>query len=236
MAHSPTSLIPAVLTWEKGTPVSSQFDDVYFSKAGGVEESTYVFLEGNRLAERFGAVTQQFTIAETGFGSGHNFLLAVRRWRQEAPASALLHYISIEKHPMNIEALRQLYAAHPLKEESEALLRHYPLFVPGVHTRMLEEERIRLTLLFADIAEALPVITCKTVDAWFLDGFSPAKNPEMWQENLLHAVAARTKANGTFATFTAAGYVKRALASGGFIVTKQKGYGYKRDMLTGIAG
>ncbi len=234
MSAVPPSLTTAQLTFEDGAPVSVQFGDVYFSRAGGVEEGIHVFLEGNSLKERFAAAPHGFTIAETGFGTGLNFLLAALLWLEASPPGAALHYISIEKYPVEKAILTALYAGHPLARESEEMLAHYPLPVPGVHMRLLYDGRVRLTLLFADIAEALPVIPHASVDAWFLDGFSPAKNPDMWRNAHLQAVAARTRPGGSFATFTAAGQVKRALAAAGFDVSKCRGYGYKRDMLRGI--
>lgn len=231
MAVTITPLLPAQLDFSNDTPVSQTYDDVYFSKAGGVEESDYVYLQGNDLARRF-TNARRFVIAETGFGSGLNFLLAAQLWQRSAPKDAQLHYISIEKHPMRLDDLKQ---AHLSLEIDEAIRLHacYPLLVQGAHERQFTSN-IRLTLLFDDIVEALKAMSPDSVDAWFLDGFAPAKNPDMWHLSHLQQIGAATKAGGTFATFTAVGEVKRGLQSSGFEVAKRKGFGFKRDMLVGI--
>jgi tRNA 5-methylaminomethyl-2-thiouridine biosynthesis bifunctional protein len=227
------TITPATLHFEDATPVSTQFGDVYFCKASGVEESTYVFLQGNQLEARFAKAVSGFTVAETGFGTGLNFLLCARLWRECAPPEAVLHYISIEKHPIAPDMLMGIYAQHPLRDDATDMLATYPPLMRGVHTRTLWGGRVHLTLLFDDVRGAMREITPYSVDAWFLDGFSPAKNPDMWEESVMLSVANRTKAGGTFATFTAAGHVKRALIAGGFEVKKCKGYGFKREMLVG---
>jgi tRNA 5-methylaminomethyl-2-thiouridine biosynthesis bifunctional protein len=228
------SLHPADVMIQDGTPSSTRFGDVYFSKAGGIDEGRYVFLQGNCLQERFSSACHDFTVAETGFGTGLNLLLVAEWWLEYAPQNLTLHYTSIENHPIRKHDLQSLYANHSFSDAANELLNAYPLLISGVHSRYLRNGRIHLKLIFADIEDALPVISNHSVDAWFLDGFSPAKNPDMWQEAQLCIVGEKTKKDGTFATFTAARSVKLGLEAAGFTVVKRRGYGYKRHMLTGV--
>lgn len=215
-------IAPDLLLEGEGRVSSASFGDVYFSRASGEEETKHVFLAANGLPQRF-AQARHFTIGELGFGTGLNFLVAWKTFLQ-TPGSGHLHYISVEKFPLTRE---QFAALHP---EAEALLAHYPLRLPGWHRIQLE--RCTLTLGFGD-AETLLRDADATIDAWFLDGFAPAKNAAMWSDHLLAHVARLTVAGGTFATFTAAGFVKRSLQANGFTVEKQRGYAHKRDMLAG---
>jgi tRNA 5-methylaminomethyl-2-thiouridine biosynthesis bifunctional protein len=232
LLHYPIS--PASVVFEDATVVSAQFGDVYFSKAGGVEESTYVFLDGNHLKDRFATAEEVFHIAETGFGTGLNFLLAMRLWCACAPQNATLHYTSMERYPIAPTTLAQIYAAHPLAQDAKALLALYPPMKAGVHVRHFAEGRVQLTLHFADVDEAVRRVTPDSVDAWFLDGFAPAKNPDMWTESVLKAVGHSTRQGSTCATFTAAGQVRRLLTQAGFAMEKKAGFGHKREMLVGV--
>ncbi len=224
----------AKLHFKDGTPLSETYGDVYFSKEDGIAESRYVFLDGNNLGARFAEAHGRFIIAETGFGTGLNFLLTLQLWQEQAPADAWLHYISIEKHPIMREDLARLYATHPCHEGAQAMLVQYPLPVPGAYQLVFLNGRVRLTLIFADIADVLAYIRPASVDAWFLDGFAPSKNPDMWCAGHLHRIGECATAGGTFATFTAAGQVRRDLQEAGFVVTKRPGFGHKREMLTGV--
>lgn len=218
------------LAFREGTPVSGQFDDVYFSRAGGIAETEYVFLRGNRLPERF-AGKPHFTIGELGFGTGLNFLVTWREWLRSSDADAQLHYLSFEKYPLTPDMLTQALALQPeLKELADQLIAAYPLRLPGLHRIHLP--RVTLTLGFGDAADLLPGINA-SIDAWFLDGFAPAKNPDMWDATILHAMGHLSAPQATFATFTAAGAVRRGLAAQGFSVEKIPGFGHKRDMLVG---
>ncbi|MBT00253.1 MAG: bifunctional tRNA (5-methylaminomethyl-2-thiouridine)(34)-methyltransferase MnmD/FAD-dependent 5-carboxymethylaminomethyl-2-thiouridine(34) oxidoreductase MnmC [Oceanospirillaceae bacterium] len=228
-------LTPAEIEWQEGSPVSVTFEDIYFNRAGGNEETEHVFINGNDLPQRWSSLDEdtRFTLAETGFGTGLNFLCARRFWLDKAPQSACLHYLSCEKHPMSAEDLRQALSAWPeFQDASDRLCDNWPAPVPGFYTLVFDQGRVRLTLLFGDAAEMLSRLDA-TVDAWFLDGFAPAKNPEMWSEQLFASIAARSRPGSTFATFTAAGLVKRGLAAVGFDIQKRAGFGRKRDMLTG---
>lgn len=224
----------AQLDWLDGQPVSKNYGDVYFSRDSGLAETQHVFLEHNRLPERWAALTDlSFTIAETGFGTGLNFLCAWQLWELHAPASARLNFISTEKYPLSREDMTQALDLWPqLADLSTQLLAQYQWLAPGWHTLQFAQGRVTLTLLIGDARDSLPLLRAK-VDAWFLDGFAPAKNPEMWQPALFGTMAKFSHGGTTFATFTSAGEVRRGLQAAGFKVAKVPGYGRKRDMLCG---
>ena len=229
----------ADISWDvQGVPRSRQFDDLYYSSVSGVDETEHVFLAGNKLAERWrNARPGRFTIAETGFGAGLNFLVCWQAWLRHAPRTVQLHYISVEKYPLRLAELRRAHAAWPaLQPLSTALLRSYPVPIPGQHRIVLEDGRLTLDLVYDDADHALeqwaqsPDID---VHAWLLDGFTPSRNPDMWTEKLYGRMASLSRAGTTFATFTSAGHVRRGLAAAGFEVDKQAGFGGKREMLYG---
>ena len=234
-----TSLASAELSWqhdENGTtgPVSTQFDDVYFSRHDGRAETEHVFIHGNDLPRRLAAWTHQrpFVIGESGFGTGLNMLCAWACCEVHAPPQARLHLVSTERFPLSRDDLAQTLRAWPeLATHAEQLISQWPEPVAGVH-RLLLDERVTLDLHFGDAAERLALLEGR-VDAWFLDGFAPAKNPEMWRPELFAALAAASRPGATFATFTCAGVVKRGLAEVGFAWRKAPGYGRKREMLKG---
>ncbi len=213
-------------------PRSEQFNDVYFSREGGMEETRHVFLEGNNLPEAW-AGKDRFTIAETGFGTGLNFLLAWELFERSAPKDAFLDFISVEKYPMRADAIRQGLSpfAKRLEPYLDKMLARYPILAPGFH-RIVFDGRVALTLIFGDANDVLPDVSA-SVDAWFLDGFTPSKNPDMWSETVFSQMARLSHAGTSFATFTAAGFVKRGLQTAGFAVEKKRGFGSKRDMLAG---
>lgn len=226
------ALKPARLQWsENGDLESLDYGDVYFQRGAGFAESDYVFLRHSNLAARFSALgAQSFHIGELGFGTGMNFLLSAALFLANAPAEAQLVYVSIEKHPIPRDTLAQIYAHWPEHAGiSGDITAQYPPLIEGFHTLLLAGGRIRLMLCFGDVAEMLPQID-GDFDAWFLDGFSPAKNPDMWREDLFPAIAARTKPQGTLATFSVAGHMRRAFKALGFDVRKVKGFGIKWSM------
>ena len=183
-------------------PRSKQFDDVYFSAENGFAETEYVFIRGNGLPEAW--AEQNFTIFETGFGTGLNFLCAWRLWN-ETNAERKLHFISVEKFPLSrgeIESALEIWREN-FEEEMAALLAKYPENLSGTH-RIAVGENSMLTLIFDDVNEAMPKLN-ETVDCWFLDGFKPKKNPEMWTDIVFQNMARMSKPGTTFATFTAAG-------------------------------
>jgi tRNA 5-methylaminomethyl-2-thiouridine biosynthesis bifunctional protein len=224
------------LDWLEGQPYSSHFGDVYFSRDSGLEESRHVFLQGNRLAERFASLPAgaNFCIAETGFGSGLNFLSAWQLFEQVAPQGASLDFFSVEKFPLSDDELRAALALWPeLAAPAAELFMHWRRRVPGWNRWSFAGGRIRLTLALEDVAQALPQLPAGCVDAWFLDGFAPAKNPEMWCEAVLTNIARAARAGATLASYTSAGWVRRGLQQAGFAVERVPGFGHKREMVTG---
>lgn len=225
----------AQIIWRDGLPYSTIFNDIYFSCDNGLAEKKYVFLEANLLASRFLELKSDssFTIAETGFGAGLNFLATWQLWNNTAKAdNTWLHFVSTEKHPLIPEDLAQALALWPeLQDYAYLLLQQYPPLTAGWHRLIFAEHRITLTLVFGEANTLLPDVVAE-VDAWFLDGFAPDKNPDFWQIDLLAHVAKLSKTGTTLSTYSAAGSVKRALEAVGFSVIKQKGFGRKRDMIT----
>ena len=209
------------LDWrDEKIPVSRQFDDPYFSLDNGLEETRHVFLAGNDLPARF---TDGFQIAELGFGTGLNFLVTLAAWRQSGTAGRF-HFTSFEAFPMAPADRERALAAFPelgaLRDELTRAL----AAALGPH----DFGDATLTIVLGDARQTLPAKSFAA--AWFLDGFSPAKNPELWGEGLLAEVGRLTRPGGTAATYTAAGHVRRALADAGFDVTRVAGYGRKRHM------
>ncbi|MGJ7458578.1 bifunctional tRNA (5-methylaminomethyl-2-thiouridine)(34)-methyltransferase MnmD/FAD-dependent 5-carboxymethylaminomethyl-2-thiouridine(34) oxidoreductase MnmC [Halomonas sp. RA08-2] len=245
MTAAPDGLPPlaaletARLDWRRDdtgeeAPRSADFDDVYFSRHDGRAETEHVFLDGNRLPERFAGWQERrpFVIGETGFGTGLNMLCAWACFDAHAAAGARLHLVSTEKFPLRREDLARALAIWPdLVSRAEALVAQWPEPVAGVH-RLGLGPRVTLDLHFGDAAERLALLDGR-VDAWFLDGFAPSKNPAMWQPELFDAMAARSRPGATFATFTCAGVVKRGLKAAGFAWRKVPGFGRKREMLAG---
>ncbi|MEZ0315834.1 MAG: bifunctional tRNA (5-methylaminomethyl-2-thiouridine)(34)-methyltransferase MnmD/FAD-dependent 5-carboxymethylaminomethyl-2-thiouridine(34) oxidoreductase MnmC [Methylophilaceae bacterium] len=225
----------ATLDWKTCQPYSTQFEDIYFSTDSGLEETRYVFLAQNHLAARWKTLNEaSFTIAETGFGTGLNFLCAWQLWNETAPAKARLHFVSTERYPLSLADLASALALWPeLIALSQQLLATYSHLVNGWHRLVFDDGRVTLTLLIGDANDTLPQLKAR-VDAWFLDGFAPSKNPDMWQPSLFSNMAALSHPETTFATFTSAGVVKRGLEVAGFAVTKIAGFGRKREMLCGV--
>jgi tRNA 5-methylaminomethyl-2-thiouridine biosynthesis bifunctional protein len=216
-------------------PRSDIYDDVYFSAAGGMDETRHVFLQGNDLPARW-AGRDRFTVAETGFGTGLNFLTCWNEFDRTAKPGAFLDYVSVEKHPLTPAQIHDYLAPwrSVIGVRTEKLCARYPLRTAGFH-RVVFDGRVALTLIFDDVTAALPRVDA-SVDAWFLDGFTPAKNPDMWTPELYTQMARLSAPGATFSTFTAAGDVRRGLSSAGFDVVKAKGFAHKRDMLTGRYG
>lgn len=226
---------------QDSTPVSNQFDDVYFSNQDGLAETDYVFLHGNQLWDRWLSHNEaHFVIAETGFGTGLNFFAVTtlfREFRQKHVNLPLkrLNFISFEKYPLNLATLSEAHLAYPqFSPLSAPLQRYWPQPIQGCHRLHFAETTLDLWL--GDVAENLPQLgdyMNERVDAWFLDGFAPSKNPEMWNAELYNLMFRFTKPSGTFATFTAASAVRKGLESAGFVITKRKGFGKKRECLSG---
>lgn len=226
----------AQLDWdERGQPLSRSYGDVYFSQENGLEETRYVFLANNDLAARFAALTdgECLNIGETGFGTGLNFLCAWQLFEQQAPAGARLHFVSVEKYPLRHDDLQRALALWPeLAPFSAELLAQYRAVHPGFQRLLLAGGRVVLTLLIGDAREQLPLLDAR-IDAWFLDGFNPAKNPEMWTPELFAELARLSAANATLGTFSSAGVVRRALNEAGFQMRRVPGLGKKWEVLKG---
>ncbi|MBX8623533.1 bifunctional tRNA (5-methylaminomethyl-2-thiouridine)(34)-methyltransferase MnmD/FAD-dependent 5-carboxymethylaminomethyl-2-thiouridine(34) oxidoreductase MnmC [Pseudomonas glycinae] len=226
----------AQLDWDdQGRPRSRVFDDVYFSDQSGLDETRYVFLEQNRLAERFAALSAggRLVIGETGFGTGLNFLCAWQLFEQHAVAGARLHFVSVEKFPLSPADLQRALALWPdLKPFSDQLLKHYVAIHQGFQRIVLDNGRVTLTLLIGDALEQLPQLDGQ-IDAWFLDGFAPAKNPEMWTAELFAELARLAAPGSTISTFTSTGWVRRLLNAAGFKMKRTPGIGHKWEILRG---
>ncbi|MGZ8205487.1 bifunctional tRNA (5-methylaminomethyl-2-thiouridine)(34)-methyltransferase MnmD/FAD-dependent 5-carboxymethylaminomethyl-2-thiouridine(34) oxidoreductase MnmC [Enterobacter hormaechei subsp. xiangfangensis] len=228
----------------EGTPVSRDFDDFYFSNDNGLEETRYVFLDGNHLGTRFPEHPRSlFVVAESGFGTGLNFLTlwqAFDCFRAAYPEATLqrLHFISFEKFPLTAHDLRLAHQRWPeLAHWAEQLQTQWPPAIGGCHRLILDDGRVTLDLWLGDIndlTDKLDDSMNQKVDAWFLDGFAPAKNPDMWSPHLFSAMARLARPGATLATFTSAGFVRRGLQEAGFTMRKTKGFGRKRDMLVGV--
>lgn len=232
---------PAEIIWRDGMPYSTVFSDVYFSREDGLSETQYVFIEGNRLKERWQSMPNGalFVIAETGFGSGLNFLASWNLFKQHAPQDARLHFISVEKHPLKKSDLDQALALWPsLAIEAKALVENYPVLTPGYHVIQFDEGRITLTLMLGDIVSCYRDLLSESrswfVNAWFLDGFAPSKNPEMWSFAFFKMMARLSSNKTSVSTFSSAGLVKQGLSNIGFEITKKSGFGKKRQMIVGI--
>ncbi len=223
----------AEIIWQAGQALNTQFKDIYFSRENGMADTQHVFLDQNHLPGRWQDKTP-FIIAETGFGAGLNFLSTVSLWLKTTGEKACLHYFSVEKFPLKKTNLKKILAAWPeLEAPALELISHYPPAVAGFHHIPLFDRRVILTLMFGDVADMLPQMSA-SVDLWYLDGFSPDKNPQMWTDSVFQEIARLSKKGSTFSTFTTAGHVRRALSAVGFEVEKVKGYGKKREMLRGF--
>lgn len=227
---------PAALGFDAdGTPRSPDYDDVYHSAAGGLPQAQAVFLAGNRLPQRWQG-RDHFTILETGFGLGINFLATWQAWRNDPAAPTRLHYLSVEKHPCTVAALAAAHAALPDDSATLAahLRAHWPVLTPGMHRLEFVDgaRSLVLTLALGDATALLPQFVA-AADAIYLDGFSPAKNPALWSPALIREIALLAAPGCTVATWSVAGSVRDALTAAGFHVEKFPGFGGKRERLAG---
>ena len=216
----------ATLTWRDDViPVSARFDDPYFSLGGGLAETRHVFLDGNALPSRF---RPGFHVAELGFGTGLNLVATLIAWRA-AGISGTLHYTSFEAYPMTADDMARALGAFP-----ETLAVAGPVldqWAAGITNITLPD--LQAKIIIGDAGVTLNAWN-GAADAWYLDGFSPAKNPDLWTDALMHSVAKHTNTEGTFATYTAAGHVRRSLSDAGFAVERRTGFGRKRHMSVGV--
>lgn len=234
----------AKIVWDQnGVPRSAVFDDQYFCQDNGYEEALHVCCRGNRLAERFRSLdpgaSGTFTIMETGFGTGLDFCCAWKTFSECAPASWRLHFISVELYPLLRDDLaRALGLWKEIAPCREGLTAQYDPLPGGMAEMIFGEGRIRLTIIFDDVLVGLKRIKDDRIapqgaDAFFLDGFGPAKNPCMWGEDVCLAMVPFCRPGTTVSTFTVAGAVRRGLQKAGFTLHKIPGHGRKRQILTG---
>lgn len=231
MTGAPQDRSASPLQWdENGLPRSSLYGDVYFSSDDGLAESRAVFLEGCGLPDAWRG-RKRFVVGELGFGTGLNIAALLDLWRRTSEPHARLHIFSVEAHPITREEAQRALSRWPeIAEVAQALTGGWPGRARGFHRVELPAFRAVLDLAVMDAAEAL-ALWDGAADAWFLDGFSPALNPEMWSEELLSLAAARASPGARAATFTVAGSVRRGLQAAGFEVEKRPGFGRKRERL-----
>ena len=214
---------PAI-EWRDGVPIARQFDDPYFSLQDGLAEARHVFLAGNDLPQRF---RDGFQIAELGFGTGLNAFATIAEWHRSGVAGKL-HFTSFERFPMNP---RDMFVALENFPSIACFAEPFLGALKKGETSVATKD-YHLEVILGDVRQTLPTWRSRA-NAWYLDGFSPAKNPEMWDASLLAEVANHTAPGGTFATYSAAGFVRRALEQAGFFVERRPGFGRKRHMSVG---
>ena len=215
-----------------GVPYSEAFGDVYHSADGGPAQARHVFLAGNDLPARWRG-RHSYTILETGFGLGLNFLETWRALEEDRQSSVRLHFISVEKHPFDRHSLAMAHARWPEHGgRSQALLREWPLPLAGFHRLHFAGGRVTLTLLLGDAQIVLPQLEARA-DAFYLDGFSPARNPQLWSPKIFTQLARLAGPKATLASWTVAASVREGLTAAGFDLAKRPGFGAKREMLTG---
>jgi tRNA 5-methylaminomethyl-2-thiouridine biosynthesis bifunctional protein len=223
----PPALVPATLAFHDGTPYSHAFGDLYHNANGGIEKKRHVFLAGNGLPQRW-AGRSRFTIVETGFGLGLNFLVTLQAWRRDPQRCRRLHFVSVEKHPFTLADLQTVHASYPeVRAEAAELHARWPLLVPGTHR--LEFGNAVLTLVFGDVRATRELRLA--ADAFYLDGFAPAKNPDMWTPHVMRALSRLAASGATASTWSVASAMRHALEATGFAVEKRKGFGEKKEML-----
>lgn len=234
-----TPLPPLAIDWQNGVPVARQSGDVFFSTEDGVAESDYVFIQGNQLRERWTAhvCDQPFVIAEVGLGTGLNTCLTIAEWLKYRPSGATLHYLGFEKAPVRPDDMQRALSHWPeLEPIITALLERWPDPLLGCQRRHFPQWGLTLDLWWGDAGDSLQDLAGQGrqwIDAWYLDGFAPAREPGPWHQALYDAMASLSRPSATFATFTAAGDVRRGLVAAGFEVSKREGFGGKREALCG---
>ena len=227
---------PAVIAIEDGTPYAPVYDDVYHSRAGAIAQARHVFLGGNQLPSRW-AGRDHFVVVETGFGLGLNFLTTWAAWQSlpESERCQRLHFVSVEKHPLRKADLSRLltpYLSELPATLIESLIRQWPTLTEGTHRLTFGDGRIVLTLILGDAESALPQLSARA-DAIYLDGFSPAKNPNIWSDRVCQALARLSGEGTTLATWSVNGALRRRLSACGFDLSLAPGFAQKREMLTG---
>lgn len=227
-------LVPAVLELnDQGVPVSHQYDDIYYAGSSPLKQAYHVFLHGNLLPHSWRG-KREFTVVETGFGLGHNFLALWQAWRRDAHRSPRLHFVSIEAHPFTQPDLAKQLArlTGPEADLAHQLADSWPPLVPGIHRLEFEDGAVTLTLAFGDVDRLVRQLDV-AFDACFLDGFSPRVNPEMWTPRVFRQLARMAKRHATLATWCSAGHVRRGLQDAGFVIERQPGFDGKRHRIVG---
>lgn len=225
------TIVPACLEYADGVPYSSRYGDIYHSADGGAGQARHVFLQGCGLPGAW-AGRECFSILETGFGTGLNFLMTWAAWRTDPRRSQRLHFVSVEKHPFTAEDLARLHRAWPeLASLSQELLASWPMLTPGFHRIALDDGGVQLTLMLGGAAECLPQLQAG-IDAFYLDGFAPDRNADLWQASLYRELARLAKPGARVATYTVAASVREGLTAAGFMCEKRPGYGRKRHCLS----
>ena len=221
-----------------GTPYCAAYDEVYHTRTGGLGQAQHVFLAGNGLPARWQGRTR-FVIVETGFGLGLNFLATWSAWKNDPLRCTRLHFISVEKHPFSAADLATLYASWsaphlcaPLTSFAAQLLAQWPTLTPGFQRLHFDNEQVALTLIFGDATTELARLEAKA-DAFYLDGFSPAKNPDLWTPALCATLSHLAAPGATLATWSVASTVRDNLSTSGWLLNKAQGYAGKRTMLCG---
>ena len=227
----------ADLSWKDNKPFSESYGDFYSSKKGSYAEAKHVFIEGNHLQEKFLNLEAEttFSIVEVGFGAGINFLTTCQEWLKEEKSNQFLDYIAFDKTLFNVEDFKKTIKQCPeLKEVSRVYINNYPANISGTQRIYFKDYRISLTLILGDIKSSLSYLTnASDIDVWYLDGFAPDKNPDMWSKEIFKQMNLSSHRDTTFSTFTSARLVKNNLKQGGFIYELAEGFSNKRHMLKG---
>jgi len=224
-----TPLVPAEVDFsEAGAPAAPAYGDVYHSRAGALAQARHVFLGGNGLPGRWQG-RARFVVLETGFGLGNNFLATWEAWRQDAARCERLVFVSVEKHPLRRDDLARAHAASPLPALAQQLVEHWPPLTPGLHALSFDGGRVELLLALGDARELLRELVLDA-DAFYLDGFTPARNPDMWDEWLLKSLSRHAVPGTTAATWSINRPMRRALQALGFEVELAPGFATKPEM------
>ena len=222
-------IVPARIDFsDPAAPFASDFGDVYHSRSGALAQARHVFLGGNGLPGRW-QERQRFVVLETGFGLGNNFLATWAAWRDDPRRCERLHFISVEKHPPRRDDLQRAHAGSPLAALADQLTAAWPALTPNLHPMSFEGGRVQLLLALGDAADWLPEIVAE-VDAFYLDGFAPSKNPQMWDRRLTKAMGRLAAPGASAATWSVAREVRDGLGEAGFVVERAPGFAGKREM------
>ena len=207
---------------------SKSYNDIYFDKLNGPQETEHVYLNTNNLTKKF-KNKQKFVIAEIGFGTGLNFILTWKLWKENRKTNGSLTYISFENAPLSKKDIKKVYKKFKkLDGYSSFLLKNIPARCKSTHRIFIKADNINLILIYDDITSLINFNF--KADTWFLDGFSPKKNPLVWTDKLFKQLYNFTNLDGSLSTFSVAGHIRRGLLKAGFKVSKVSGYGNKKEI------